>query len=188
MLVMNRRQRDVTVKCVGFLICFLALLAIYQYLKVPPSVDVDDYDNPFVVPLEKEEDTESFFKLPQKLKNVIEKVMPVETEVTVQPVSLPERYRSNWESLDKRPLPSWYDEAKIGIFIHWGVYSVPSFKSEWFWWNWKGAEAKYKKETVAYMNHFYRPNFTYADFAAQFTAEFFDPVEWAETFKKAGAK
>lgn len=43
-----------------------------------------------------------------------------------------------WSSLDSRPLPSWYDEAKFGIFIHWGVFSVPSFGSEWFWNNWKG--------------------------------------------------
>ena len=40
-------------------------------------------------------------------------------------------YKPDWKSLDKRPLPEWYDRAKIGIFIHWGVFSVPSFKSEW---------------------------------------------------------
>lgn len=39
----------------------------------------------------------------------------------------------DWNKLDERPLPEWYDAAKIGIFIHWGVYSVPGFKSEWFW-------------------------------------------------------
>lgn len=47
-------------------------------------------------------------------------------------------YTPEWESLDKRPLPAWYDEAKFGIFIHWGVFSVPSFGSEWFWINWEG--------------------------------------------------
>lgn len=46
-------------------------------------------------------------------------------------------YEPTWESLDTRPLPSWFDEAKIGIFVHWGVYSVPSFDSEWFWKDWK---------------------------------------------------
>jgi alpha-L-fucosidase len=44
------------------------------------------------------------------------------------------RYTPDWDSLDTRPLPQWYDNAKIGIFIHWGVFSVPSFHSEWFWW------------------------------------------------------
>lgn len=48
------------------------------------------------------------------------------------------KYQPNWNSLDKRPLPQWYDKAKIGIFLHWGVFSVPSFGSEWFWMNWKG--------------------------------------------------
>ena len=43
-------------------------------------------------------------------------------------------YAANWSSLDSRPLPQWYDEAKIGIFVHWGLFSVPSFDSEWFWW------------------------------------------------------
>jgi len=48
------------------------------------------------------------------------------------------KYVPTWPSLDSRPLPSWYDEAKFGIFIHWGVFSVPSFGSEWFWNHWKG--------------------------------------------------
>lgn len=44
------------------------------------------------------------------------------------------RYTPDWNSLDTRPLPQWYDDAKLGIFIHWGVFSVPSFHGEWFWW------------------------------------------------------
>lgn len=43
------------------------------------------------------------------------------------------RYEPTWGSLDARPLPAWFDEAKFGVFIHWGVFSVPSFGSEWFW-------------------------------------------------------
>ena len=42
------------------------------------------------------------------------------------------KYTPDWDSLDKRPLPNWYDDSKVGIFIHWGVFSVPSFRSEWF--------------------------------------------------------
>lgn len=48
------------------------------------------------------------------------------------------KYEPTWDSLDTRPLPEWYDDAKVGIFIHWGVYSVPSFGTEWFWTNWQG--------------------------------------------------
>lgn len=54
--------------------------------------------------------------------------------------SLRVRYDPTWESLDSRPLPTWFDEAKFGIFIHWGVFSVPSFGSEWFWWGGSGRQ------------------------------------------------
>ncbi|KAH7966429.1 hypothetical protein HPB49_016163 [Dermacentor silvarum] len=95
------------------------------------------------------------------------------------------RYAPNWHSLDTRPTPAWYDEAKIGIFLHWGVFSVPSFGSEWFWWHWQGAKVPAFRE---FMERNYRPGFTYQDFAPQFKAEFFDPDRWAEIFKKAGAR
>lgn len=45
-------------------------------------------------------------------------------------------YKPVWEDLDQRPLPQWYDVAKIGIFVHWGIYSVPAFKTEWIWHMW----------------------------------------------------
>lgn len=47
------------------------------------------------------------------------------------------KYEPTWISLDSRAIPQWYDNAKFGIFIHWGVFSVPSFGSEWFWADWK---------------------------------------------------
>ena len=43
----------------------------------------------------------------------------------------------SWDSLDSRPSPAWYDEAKLGIFVHWGPYSVPGIVSEWFWFYWR---------------------------------------------------
>ncbi|XP_051949122.1 tissue alpha-L-fucosidase-like [Xyrauchen texanus] len=95
------------------------------------------------------------------------------------------RYTPDWASLDSRPLPEWYDDAKFGIFIHWGVFSVPAFGSEWFWWNWQGA---HKANYILYMAKNYPPGFTYADFAPGFRAEFFDPSEWAEIFEASGAK
>ena len=96
------------------------------------------------------------------------------------------QYQPNWKSLDARPLPSWYDEAKLGIFIHWGVFSVPSFGNEWFWWRWKGTNPE--KNTVEWMKKNYPPDFTYADFAKQFTAEFYDAKYWADVLKASGAK
>ncbi|KAF4532148.1 hypothetical protein B566_EDAN015299, partial [Ephemera danica] len=82
------------------------------------------------------------------------------------------QYLPTWESLDTRPLPVWYDDAKVGIFLHWGVYSVPS------------GNEKY----VQFMEQNYPPGFSYQDFARDFTAEFFNATEWAELFEASGAK
>ncbi len=54
------------------------------------------------------------------------------------------RYDPTWESLDSRPLPTWYDEVKIGIFVSWGIFSVPSFGNEWFWERWEGGKHAHK--------------------------------------------
>ncbi|KAI4469443.1 alpha-l-fucosidase [Holotrichia oblita] len=95
------------------------------------------------------------------------------------------KYEPKWESLDKRPLPEWYDQAKIGIFLHWGVYAVPGFGSEWFWMKWKGTKLP---SHIDFMKKNYPPNFTYQDFAKDFKAEFYDPDQWAKLFKASGAK
>ncbi|GAU89881.1 hypothetical protein RvY_02380 [Ramazzottius varieornatus] len=95
------------------------------------------------------------------------------------------RYDPTWESIDSRPLPAWYDEAKFGIFIHWGVFSVPSYGSEWFWWYWQGEK---RPDFIAFVNNTYGPGFTYADFAPHFKATFYEPKRWAKTFEASGAK
>ncbi|XP_078093949.1 tissue alpha-L-fucosidase-like [Mustelus asterias] len=95
------------------------------------------------------------------------------------------RYQPDWKSLDSRPLPAWYDEGKFGIFIHWGVFSVPSFGNEWFWWN---LRELHQLEYVDFMKKNYPEGFTYSQFAPEFTAEFFDPDQWAEVFRKSGAR
>lgn len=94
-------------------------------------------------------------------------------------------FEPTWDSLDRRPLPAWYDQAKVGIFIHWGVYSVPSFGSEWFWTNWRTVQAK---SYVDFMQQNYRPGFTYQEFANDFTAELFNATEWATIFEQSGAR
>ena len=95
------------------------------------------------------------------------------------------QYKPTWDSLDTRPLPAWYDEAKFGIFIHWGLFSVPSFGSEWFWFYWKSDKVK---SYVNFMTNNYPPGFEYADFAPMFTAEMYDPNSWADLFKASGAR
>jgi alpha-L-fucosidase len=95
------------------------------------------------------------------------------------------QYTPDWASLDTRPLPTWYDQSKIGIFIHWGVFSVPSYV-EWFWYRWKGPEPN--PAVVAYMEKYYPSDWTYADFATEFHADLYDPNEWADLFAASGAK
>jgi len=95
-------------------------------------------------------------------------------------------YKDTWESLCVHPVPTWYRNGKFGIFIHWGVYSVPAFYSEWY------PREMYKKGTVAFEHHVktYGPHkdFGYKDFIPMFKAEKYDPAYWASLFKKAGAK
>jgi len=95
-------------------------------------------------------------------------------------------FRPDWESLQKYEAPEWYRDAKFGIFIHWGAYSVPAFGSEWY------PRMMYVKDSPEYKHHIenYGPQekFGYKEFIPMFKAEHFDPAAWAELFKKAGAK
>lgn len=95
-------------------------------------------------------------------------------------------FRADWESLEKYEVPEWYKDAKFGIFIHWGVYSVPAFGNEWYPRNMYREGSDENKHHIAT----YGPldKFGYKDFIPMFKAEHFDPVEWARLFKEAGAK
>lgn len=100
-------------------------------------------------------------------------------------------YEAKWESLDKRPTPEWFLDAKFGVFIHWGVYSVPAWGkvgeyAEWYW----QKMADKKPENVWWQFHKknYGENFDYKEFAPRFTAELFDAGQWASLFKRAGVK
>ena len=95
------------------------------------------------------------------------------------------RYEANWDSLDTRPLPTWFDEAKFGIFISWGLFAVPAYGDEWFWYKWKTGKSA---DLVKFMEDNYPPNFTYEDFAPMFKAELFDPDQWADIIEASGAK
>jgi alpha-L-fucosidase len=95
-------------------------------------------------------------------------------------------FRADWESLQKYEVPEWYKDAKFGIFIHWGAYSVPAFGSEWYPRNmYEPGSDVYKHHVATYGS---QDKFGYKDFIPMFKAEHFDPAAWAELFKKAGAK
>ncbi|MEO1011490.1 MAG: alpha-L-fucosidase [Bacteroidota bacterium] len=107
-------------------------------------------------------------------------------------------YEPDWKSLDGRPTPQWFTDAKFGIFIHWGVYSVPAWApsdiavgknfgqkfAEWYWYRLKDSTnqyfAPYHKERYG--------NRSYQDFANDFTADHFNPEKWADIISDSGAK
>jgi alpha-L-fucosidase len=97
------------------------------------------------------------------------------------------RYDPTWESLDRRPLPEWYDDAKVGIFIHWGVFSVPSFGSAWFWYYWNDGKGE-PNDYTDFVTATERPHFAYPDYAHRFDATFYDPDYWATVFAQSGAQ
>ena len=95
-------------------------------------------------------------------------------------------FRASWESLKQYSVPAWYEDAKFGIFIHWGVYAVPAFGNEWY------PRNMYVQGTPEFDHHVatYGPQaqFGYKDFIPQFKAEQYDPAAWADLFKRAGAR
>ncbi len=95
-------------------------------------------------------------------------------------------FRADWASLSEYRVPDWFQKAKFGIFIHWGLYSVPAFGDEWY------SRKMYIQGSPVYEHHRKtygeHKDFGYKDFIPLFTAEKFDAGEWAEIFRQAGAK
>ncbi|MDP9037778.1 MAG: alpha-L-fucosidase [Acidobacteriota bacterium] len=95
-------------------------------------------------------------------------------------------FTPDWQTLGAYSEPAWYKDAKFGIFIHWGVYSVPAFGSEWYPRNMYIEGTEENKHHVAT----YGPltSFGYKDFIPMFRAEKYDPVAWAHLFAQSGAR
>jgi alpha-L-fucosidase len=113
--------------------------------------------------------------------------------------SAADRVEPSWDSIDKRPTPPWFEDAKLGIFIHWGVYSVPSFAprtevstyarySEWYWKRLATPDMEGHEQFQAFHDRVYGPEARYQDFAPRWKAEMYDPAQWADLFARAGAR
>jgi alpha-L-fucosidase len=101
-------------------------------------------------------------------------------------------YEPTWESISSRATPEWWRDAKFGIFIHWGVYSVPAISprenySEWYWY-WLRDPERIGPMVRDFHVAQYGEDFGYQDFAPMFRAELFDPSEWAQLFFTSGAR
>ncbi len=94
-------------------------------------------------------------------------------------------YSADWGSLMTAPVPAWFRQRRLGIFSHWGLYSVPANSNEWY------SRNMYIEGMPAFAHHVktYGPQsrFGYKDFIPMFTAEHFDPAQWISLFKAAGA-
>lgn len=137
----------------------------------------------------------------QNFKHIIMKnILTFYVFLFIQVTLIAQTYEPNWESLDSRPVPQWYQDAKFGVFIHWGVYSVSSWAytvhdpnrkdwkftihyAEWYW--------RLTEDVAPFPEHhktLYGEKFKYQDFAGQFKAEYFNPDQWAQILKNSGAK
>ncbi|MEG2719820.1 MAG: alpha-L-fucosidase [Oscillospiraceae bacterium] len=94
------------------------------------------------------------------------------------------KFKDNWESLSQFKIPSWYREGRFGLFIHWGVYSVPATENEWY------PRQMYLKDTKSYKHRLenYGADFDYRKFIEKFNPTKFNADEWLDIFEKSGAK
>lgn len=105
---------------------------------------------------------------------------------TQQKDQVPEQFEPTWMSLQKYQVPEWWKDMKLGIYFHWGPYSVPAKKTEWYshWMYWDGHPLrKYHEEKYGSLD-----KFGYKDFIKDFKGEHFDAAEWVKLFKEAGAQ
>ena len=94
------------------------------------------------------------------------------------------KYKDNWESLSEHTTPAWYKKSRFGLFVHWGVYSVPAYVNEWY------PRSMYVKteRTRAHHEAKYGSDFEYRQFIDMFNPTEFDADKWADLFARSGAR
>jgi alpha-L-fucosidase len=110
-------------------------------------------------------------------------------------------YDANWTSIDSRPIPQWFTDSKFGIFIHWGLFSVPAWGplpadgagvydcyAEWYWNKLMNKESNVNPLFTAFHQKNYGDAFAYQDFVKDFNCEMFKPDDWAALFRESGAR
>ena len=103
-------------------------------------------------------------------------------------ITLSAQVQPTWESINERGYPQWFSDAKLGIFIHWGVYSVPAYASLEGYAEWYYRGLMTNDDRKAFQERIYGKDFQYEDFAPMWKAELWNPDEWADLFQKSGAK
>lgn len=106
----------------------------------------------------------------------------------------PATYTADTDSLGYHWTPQWWDDAKFGIFIHWGLYSAPAWGgespneayAEWYWY--RSHQQGYNPDFYNYHKETYGEDFNYDQFISNFTDAGWDPKQWVDLFANAGAK
>ncbi len=168
---------NLRIPAAGFLFSFLSLVfscsgAVYAQSQLPTAPTVADYP---------ENLAEQWIKASSKYDAVRSSILQqVDRDAHDGP------FRPDWNTLSHYQVPDWYKDAKFGIFIHWGLYSVPAFGSEWY------PREMYLAGSAINRHHVekYGPltQFGYKDFIPMFKAERYDPQAWAKLFKDSGAR
>ena len=180
-------MRQKTLIGVSILMSFMTLYALQMKSQtiIPGPSGQPKHDPPVTKPLNKtigEAGNDTGFDMaPETTPKV------VQAAVSELPSKIPEgSFKPEWESIAKNyTIPEWFIGAKFGLFMHWGLYAVPGYKSEWY------EKHMYGDPGVAewHKNHFGpQGQFGYKDFIPLFTQDQFNPDQWAELFKKSGAK
>jgi alpha-L-fucosidase len=127
------------------------------------------------------------------MKKLLIAILAVQATAWFSGTTKAKKYEGNWESLADYPVPAWFDDAKFGIFIHWGGYSEFGYRK-----GGRGYAEHTPKMIYADSEHYYPvvekrygarpPEFGYKDLLREFKAEKWDPEQWAELFDQAGAK
>ena len=111
--------------------------------------------------------------------------VPILTLLSVLPLSA-QKYKPEWTSLKAHPNPQWFNDAKFGIYFHWGPYTVPEFGNEWYSRNmYRPDHPDHAHELLI---HGPLQSFGYKDLIPLFTGEHFDPDELADLIVRAGAR
>lgn len=115
------------------------------------------------------------------------------TTQTIEAVYGIRDYEPTYDSVYGHESPDWFNDAKFGIFIHWGVYAVPGWGNvdpnesyaEWYWWS---VNDPTNHAFQDYHLKTYGPDVVYDDFIANFTASAFSARDWVDLFAESGAQ
>ncbi|MCO6048165.1 alpha-L-fucosidase [Aeoliella sp. ICT_H6.2] len=163
------------------------------YKTTPAALDLSELPAGYAVQFKfKTSDPEAVLDRVEVTSAAVDSAAPQEAEET-EPTSTSAKYTADWKSMDGYPVPQWFDDAKFGIFIHWGPYSVMGYKK-----GGRGYAEHTPSDIYNDQKHHYPwmeerfgghpPEFGYKDVVPMFKAEKWNPDQWADLFDKAGAR